>query len=409
MMKAKPRNGFTLVATIFIILVIAVLAIITSTFISSDAVLAVRNINSLKAFYISNAGVEYYLKQLQNDSDWTSPPTKETRTFAGGVFAISTTNESASQITFTVTSFLTLEGKTYSRSINLLVTGGSLGGVNGIANQYSIYMGGGVGGGASLGNNATVNGNVYINGNLSMGSGATVTGDATATGSISGGTVQGSKESGAPPPPNPPTLEVTYYTNQINYANTNPTVVGTYAVPSSLSPGTVYVRGDVTINNNVTLTGVSTIVATGTVTTGSNITIGNNLTIIAGGQITMVNAVTIGAKGLWYSATGILFKNTGTVSDVNVGDGSAFITPGDIIAKNNLNFSGFIYAGGTLSIKNNMTFSGLMVAKTLDVGNNSNLTVNPSSMDFNAIPGISGGTAGTSSGSMGISGWGEIY
>lgn len=408
-MKTKQRHGFTLVATIFIILVIAVLAIITSTFIASDAVLAVRNINSLKSFYICNAGVEYYLKQLQNDSDWTSPPTQETKTFAGGVFTISTTNESLTQITFTVTSFLTLEGKTYSRSINLLVTGGSLGGVNGIASQYSIYMGGGVGGGASLGNNATVNGDVYINGNLSMGSGATVTGDATATGSISGGTVLGSEETGAPPPSNPPTLETSYFTNLINYANTNPNITGTYAVPSSLSPGTVYVQGNVTISNSVTLTGVSTIVATGTVNVGSNITIGNNLTIIAGGAITMVNAVTIGEKGLWYSATSITFKNTGTVSDVNVGDGSAFITPGDITAKNNLNFSGFMYSGGTLSIKNNMTLSGLVVANTLNVGNNSNLTVDPSSMNFNAIPGITGGTAGTSSGNMGISSWGEIY
>ena len=63
----RNKKGFTLVAAIFILLVMTLLAVTTSTFISSDAVIAVKNYYSQDAFYVASSGMEYYLKQLDDD------------------------------------------------------------------------------------------------------------------------------------------------------------------------------------------------------------------------------------------------------------------------------------------------------------------------------------------------------
>ena len=122
MKRRNRRAGFTIIAAIFIVVIMALLAMVISTFIASDAIMAVRNYYSLKTFYIANAGAEYYLQQLSQSADWSTPPAKETKNFAGGVFSIATTDEARKQITLISTGTLTQEGKTYQRSVMINIT-----------------------------------------------------------------------------------------------------------------------------------------------------------------------------------------------------------------------------------------------------------------------------------------------
>ncbi len=406
------EEGFTLVAAIFIILVLTLLAITTSTFISSDAVIAVRNYYSQDAFYIASSGSEYYLKQLDGDDDWTVPPTPETKSFSGGYFTITTTNEQKNRITFTATGLITVGATTYRRGIRstLRRMGGGLGS---IAEEYVIYWGGsgGVGTGeTNIGNNVSIGGDILANSDVNMGSNSTISGDAYVSGDISGDTtgIDGEIDEGAEMPEEPPSLESTYYDNELATAATYPPGDKEYSGGKTVS-GVTYVNGNITFKQNcaISVTGVATIVATGTVMVRNNTTFGDNLNIIAGGLITMENNILIGKYGIWYSSVGFDVGNNEVVADVGVGEGTAFITPGDIDFGNNCQFDGFLYAGGSLSLGNNTDFSGLIVAGFIeDIGENSTLDLNPDVIDWDKLTGFEG-TSGDAE--THCTDWDEVY
>jgi len=406
------KRGFTLIAAIFVILVLTLLAITTSTFISSDSVIAVRNYHSQDAFYIASSGSEYYLKQLDGDDDWTVPPTPETKSFSGGYFTITTTNEQKNRITYTSTAVLTIGATTYRRGIRASIRrmGGGLGS---IAEDYVLYWGGSGDAGTgetNIGNNVSIGGDILANSDINMGNNSTVSGDATASGDISGDTtgIDGEIDEDSEMPEEPPSLESTYYDNQLAIAATYPPGDLEYAGNKTVS-GVTYVNGSVTFKQNCTInvTGTATIAATGTVMVRNNTTIGDSLHVIAGGLITFENNIIIGKYGVWYSSVGFDVGNNEVVADVGVGEGTAFITPGDIDFGNNCSFDGFLYAGGSLSLGNNTDFSGLIVAGYIeDIGENSTLDLNPDVIDWDGLTGFEG-TSGVAETHR--TDWDEVY
>ncbi|MDD5593653.1 MAG: hypothetical protein PHG97_02785 [Candidatus Margulisbacteria bacterium] len=409
-MSGRNRRGFTIIAAVFIILVVAVFALVTLSFVSSDAVISVKNYYSLKVFYISEAGAEYYTKQLKGDSDWTTPPTVETKAVGGGYFSIVTSQEAQDSITFTSMGVLTIEGRSYTRAIRISLSRSNI--LSDLSKNYAIYMGSGDG--ATIGNSSIVRADVFVSGNLTLGSGAQITGDAAATGNISGGTVLGSRETYVPPPANPPTLDSAYYDNLTIEAKANPTYPrGNRNFSGSLAPGTHLVDGNVTIGSpsqsTLTLTGVTTIVATGSILIGNSQTIGNYLTVIAAGPITIGNSSRIGDGGLWYSGISITMGNSPDIADVASGIGTAFITPGNIVAGNSCDFKGLVFAGGSLTMGNSLQFSGLIVAEQVTIGNSAILSANPA-LSIYDIPGVSGNLegGGQEGAAIDIVNWGEI-
>ncbi|MFH1576597.1 MAG: hypothetical protein ABID35_03550, partial [Candidatus Margulisiibacteriota bacterium] len=108
-------------AAIFIVLVVTIFAVATSTLLSAESVLAVKNQGSLKAFYIASAGVEYYLKELSDDPSWLTPPVPETKSFSGGIFTVAYTGEADSAIAMLVTGIYTVEGETNARALKMEV------------------------------------------------------------------------------------------------------------------------------------------------------------------------------------------------------------------------------------------------------------------------------------------------
>jgi|GEM_PF-864354 len=410
LVSIRKKKGFTLIAAIFIVLVMTMLAITMSTFISSDSVVAARNYSSQKAFFVASAGSEYYMKQLDGDPDWTSPPTAEAKAFSDGIFTVSTTAEQKNRITVTVTGVVTKGATTFTRTLRATLQrmGGGLGS---IAGEYSIYMAGGSTSGETfVGNNVTINGDILVAGNLEFGNNAVVSGDAQAGGDISGDTtgVTGDLDSDTDLPEEPPTLDTTWYDAQIDIAESMPKGDKTYNGTHDLS-GWTYVDGDVEfgINSVINVTGVATVVCTGKCDVRNNTTIGDNFNLIADKTIEFENNVDIGRWGLWYSSSRILVANNMDVADVNVGEGTAFITPGKVDFGNNCSFAGFVYAGSILKIGNNMNFEGLIVCADLeDIGENSTFSLNPDIMDWDGIAGFEG-TVGNEE--THVTDWDEVY
>ena len=89
------KQGYNLIATIFILLIMVALVFTIASLLSSDARLSVKNANSQRAFYIASSGLENYLFELRQSNDWASPPPLMSKNFAGGAFSVTTTNESS--------------------------------------------------------------------------------------------------------------------------------------------------------------------------------------------------------------------------------------------------------------------------------------------------------------------------
>jgi hypothetical protein len=403
----QQRSGFTIIAAIFIIIIVVLLAITTATMMSTESSLAVKNTHSTKAFYIADAGFDYYLKELKANADWSTPPTQPTKSFSGGVFTISTSAASQNSITVTSLGIITSEGQTYTRTMRSTIT--RMAGLQGILNEYLLYWGGvGGGGSTTISNNVGIWGDIFANSSISMGNGTTVNGDTLATGTITGGTVTGSREQNTSLPTNPPTMDTTYYTNLIAYANSNPTPPpGNKTWNTSTKTGSIYIRGNLVINGTISVTGVCTTAVTGTITINNGAIIRDNMRLISGGLITINNNVTIGKRCLLYSTTGFSINNNFTCGGAGTGEGTSLITPGAFSSFwNNATIYGFIYVGGTLNLNNGTNFWGNIIANQVSgVGNNSQLHLSSTTNTLGSITGLTGGGSVETS----VTGWDEIY
>ncbi|KPJ65673.1 hypothetical protein AMJ44_09705 [candidate division WOR-1 bacterium DG_54_3] len=404
----KRKKGFTIIAAVFIVLAMTFLAIATSTFISSDAVIASKNYHSLDAFYIAEAGIQYYLKQLVDDDNWSTPPPPCDREFSGGTFSLVTTDERRSRITVTATGVVTVGANTYTRSIRLTAQAG---GLAALASEYVVYY---TGGGNSswntnVDNNALMNGSVLLNSNLNLGLNDTVSGDAYTAGNITGDTsgITGTIEPNAEMPLEVPTLETSYFGSELAIAATYPPGDKTYSGTQNLS-GTTYVNGDITIDNgaNITITGTATLVATGKFTIENLATVGDNLTVIIGGKIDVENDLTVGSIGIWYSGQDISIDNNVIIGGKDDYEGSRFITPGDITVKNNCTLDGLFYASGQVSIGNNLDYTGMVMTSYLkSIGENVVMDTGPETLDWNGI----GEIVYQEEGGFEIQHWDEVY
>ena len=419
-MKQKNRRGFTITAAILIVLVIGILAMAASVYVASDSVLSARNYYGLKAFYIADAGNDYYFKQLTADPNWSTPPTQETKAFAGGYLVITTNNALTNSITYTSTGIITLEGKTYTRAIRASVSRGG-GGLQDIANTYGIFISSGAkthGVGSNF-DGVTIEGSVWIAGELSITETAYINGDAHASSDIwdddkTYSNITGTREEYAAIPPNAPVLDTTYYDGEIAYAAAHPDSPGARDFNGSLPPGKYNVENTVTIDGDLTTTGVATIATSGNLIVNSGVTIGDNFTFIAGGDIIIYggssnsNRTKIGKNNLWFSSTN--FQSVGNyviIGSSESGGGTVFLAPGNVNFAEDDDFYGFIHCGKAMIGGSYVNFTGLLVCNNFsNFGPNSTITLKGDSVNYNSIPGE---TATGGSGPPGITNWGETF
>jgi len=407
MMRRKSK-GFTLVATIFILIVVLMIALTSATLLTSESGAAADSQFSLKAFYIAEAGAEYFNKQLAADSSWATPPAAGTATFSGGSFTTSIISSSASAVTFNSVGNFSAGGKTYARSLYYTVLQGAWA----FTNTYVLYWGTGVaaGTGTAVGNNATIIGSILTNDNLTLGSGVNVSGDVQSAGTVGGNTsgVTGTVSSNVALPLSPPNLDTTPYNQKLTYASTMGATTGNSWSGTQVKNGYYYYKGNLTVAGNLTTTSVLTVCAVGTIAFSGNAIVGNNITFIAGGVVTLNNGVTIGGRCMLYSNTivgsSFVLGNNVTVGVNSPGMGSTIVTPGGISTfGNNDIIYGLIFAGN-LSLSNNVKFYGNILAGHVSaISNNCVLNLQPSLNDFYNIVGVSGGTYSS------VTAWGEIY
>lgn len=399
------KKGYALLTVVFVMLALAVLVVgvVMLMFISSRS--SVDAYKYDRAFYIAEAGRVFASKQFYAANDWTqNMGLPVTRAFGDGCFTSSIATQTATAITLISVGVITVEGKTYQRSIRVILSKQ----LWAFAEDYMIAWAGGGSGSttAQIDNNVLIGGDVQIHGNINLGLNAVISGDAYASGSIYGSTsgITGTYESASVLSTTPPRLNTSYYDNQIlvagDYNN------GSQSWNSQTITGDIYIDGDLTIKNNanIDVSGAARVVVTGTVTMNNNVTIGNHLTLISSGVVNIANNATIGDYCTLFSTNGFTINNNIESGAFIAGAGTSFLTPGNFSVWNNAVIYGFIFCGGTLAFHNNTTFYGNIVANDVNsIGENSRLYMSPELVNYDSIQGLEGGSE------VRLGAWEEVF
>jgi hypothetical protein len=91
MMNSKNQNGVSIVAAIFIIVVLGFMGVMFLSMINTGSFTAVNDIQSAQALYVAEGGVEYEQRNLAQNFSWyrstTDPLYNDPKTLGGGGFA----------------------------------------------------------------------------------------------------------------------------------------------------------------------------------------------------------------------------------------------------------------------------------------------------------------------------------
>lgn len=244
------------------------------------------------AFYIAEAGIKKAVWSLMTPSglggmgtSWRINDFSEN--FGEGAYSFSIIEGYAGMITIISTG----EAKGRTRTIVQSMHTSSLP----AAFNYAMYNNGSL----SLRGSSTVIGDIYANGNISIQKTSNHPDGDTYT--ASGYTVNGSPGTVPDPEPTMPSLNTTYYDEQLALAQ-SASPGNVLLNNTDLAGGITYINGDATISGNITGGGV--IVVTGSATINSAI-ISENTTIISNGEIIVQGPSNIASGGILYSPTQI--------------------------------------------------------------------------------------------------------
>ena len=125
--RISDNKGLSLVAVVIVMLIAASLALVLASFMSSGNIAAITDMQSEQAFYIGQAGMEWYLEQLQNDNNWNSAPAVKTnQAFGAGTFTITYSSNSKDAINIVGTGKVNAwDGNTVQRVISCHVARGT--------------------------------------------------------------------------------------------------------------------------------------------------------------------------------------------------------------------------------------------------------------------------------------------
>jgi len=360
---------------------------------SGGNISSVTDLQAQQAFYIAQAGMEWYMEQLQNDTDWSSPPAVKTdEVFGAGMFSVSYDNEDTDLIDIMATGKVVgWDGNNVQRIITQQVER-SDGGVT--FADFVMFFGGG--GTTAIDRNQTITGDIFISGDLDIGRNCTINDDVLATGSISVGSgtnIYGSTIENASFPAAQPTLSTTYYDNLISTASLQPSGNVTYSNDSV--SGTVYVNGNVLIKN--LLSGSGTIVASGSIDIDKNAVISDDISFICAGTLLTEKNVTIGKNVMLYSSS-LVDINDGVVlgTGAGTGEGVIVLSPIEVVLDQNVTLVGLVF-GAEIDVDNvNFTLTGNLCGDILsELDRGAVLTLDSTKVDFGSIEGFNAGTGTT--------------
>lgn len=98
--RAGPKkSGFIIMAVFFFTLVASIVGMVAVSLVARDLDGLDMIVSSSKALYISQAGMEYTKEILSSDLDWTDNALPLSKTFAGGSFTVTFSNQQTASIT----------------------------------------------------------------------------------------------------------------------------------------------------------------------------------------------------------------------------------------------------------------------------------------------------------------------
>lgn len=163
------------------------------------------------------------------------------------------------------------------------------------------------------------------------------------------------------PVPTLPNLDITYYVNLLNLANSKPPGNVTWS-SNRVLPDTVWINGNLTISNNRIITtdgGPSLVVVDGQITGGTNVNIADSIQFIAQSQIYFNTGTTVGST---VGRSGnLLFSRT---NQVRLGSNS--LVNGSVISNQAFEIdryavvNGFVYVGTTSNIIRDTAINGCL-------------------------------------------------
>jgi hypothetical protein len=278
------KNAQAIIAAILIIMIASVMGLCMVSLLGADIGTSLNYMRSQQAFFISESGLQYYLKKLNDQtSSWVNPPAKPVNApLANGSFTITTTNAQANSIDVGCTANITTIGtETVTRVLSVHATRQI-----GVPAAFKYVQ--------HCGSDIRFTGSTQ----------GIITGDISAVDKVideSGMTINGTITEGSTV--TMPTVDFASYQAIANYV-----ISGNYTFQTGqIYNGIYYITGNVTFQSGVTLNG-SVIAPSGnksvSLNSSSNINItpsGNYPAIVAAGNITMTSATGMAINGLVFS------------------------------------------------------------------------------------------------------------
>ncbi|MFC1571382.1 hypothetical protein ACFL31_02390 [Candidatus Margulisiibacteriota bacterium] len=423
------KRGFALLAAIFVVLVFGVLTVGFVTLFFSESRLAVDEYRHTKAFYVAEAGMNFAIRHLDSYADWSvDMGFPLTRSFGGGVFTLSTSEESGDEIQVYSTGLITFEGKTYSRTIRSTV---SIAAGTGMTHNFdnAMYVGPPSGGSTlKVQNTAKIHGDFYYNGAVWLKDWSQhLAGTIYSTSlTISGGATYASWE--AAEPVDMPIWNNSYYDSILAETNVSTTESLTLGVGQSidLNGGTHYFRS-IRVNTGGMVIGPGTLVATDSPGSGDILIdygagIGQGVRFIADSDFmysasNLTNSIEVYVKdvcrvrnGLSVPAGSVLYsKSTGNDAIRIAGSVEAdLLAPYGEVSFDYGTIHGLIYAGNVQFTNTGVIRGALVVSGSSHIGGTIDIYYDPAYLP-DAIMGLGGTGHVTGEAGMSVSDWQEVY
>jgi len=364
------KNGFVLVTAIFIMLLMLTLGIYATSFVITEMKISDSQANSVKTYYLAEAGVAEAIWRLKNDpawktgfegaSNWTIDYTRNPVLYSNGSYRIEITNSEKAKGDIIVTASLNLGVNSSQRVVKTSVykaTGESVIGRNGEYADGNIDMSGS--------NLHVFNGGFFSNGNIIINfwSNIIADGDVAATGNIilnqsSYITASSTRSLNNPPAPDPIPMPAISFdnasdplsyksrANQIYTANQFSDLLYSKRGQTLTLDGITYVTGAVDIY------GSNDLIINGTLVADGNIIVGKNTLFCCWGS-------------------NCFNRSSVTINNPGGGSPSGLLSKGRIdfeLCMDSFNSTGLIYANdkiNILSLPNSINVIGALVARKL--------------------------------------------
>jgi hypothetical protein len=375
-MRARHgKKGFVLALSAILLLSISIIVAAFIFLVTIRTRAAASGLDSAKAFWLAEAGIQQVIYRVMTDSDYRNTPTDITGSLGSGTYSVSVV-KSAGQPVYTLSS--TGTAGIVSRGVGQTVTFSFAGWTAPFAN-YGVFT---KAGSVNLQNSSNkITGDVYT-------AGIVITqGFSTVTGTVYADSGSGNYKRLPLPIPNIPwpELDKTYYTTLINTAGKYAKKDMTYST-LNLGGGTVYVNGKVTATN---ITGPGIVVCTGNFVINGG-TVGQDVTIISNAALSMANNSHVQTGAVMYASTSISLTGNYAVLD-----NAALITPGAMtLGATNLRVNGVVFCGGNLALQKSTTVNGSVVSGgTINMASSAQIVQDSSQLPLEVPNGIASGTA----------------